>query len=52
MREHNNKTTPEFLPADGEAPWSVLPSLVSLISGRTVQQENNSSCILKVTGQV
>ena len=52
MREHNNKTTPKFLPADGEAPWSVLPSLVSLISGRTVQQEDNSSCILKVTGQV
>ena len=52
MREHDNKTTPELLPADGEAPWSVLPSLVSLISGRTVQQENNYSCILKVTGQV
>ena len=28
MREHGTKTTPVFLPADGEASWSLLPSLV------------------------
>ena len=41
-----------FLPADGEAFWSLLPSLVSLLSGGTVQPENTYSSILKVTGQV
>ena len=46
------KTTPVFLPADGEASWSLLPSSVSLLSGGTVQPENTYSCILKVTGQV
>ena len=46
------KTTPIFLPADGEASWSLLPSSVSLLSGGTVQPENTYSCILKVTGQV
>ena len=35
-----------------EASWSLLPSLVSLLSGGTVQPENTYSCILKVTGQV
>ena len=43
---------PVFLPADGEAFWSLLPSSVSLLSGGTVQPENTYSCILKVTGQV
>ena len=52
MREHGTKTTLVFLPADGEASWSLLPSSVSLLSGGTVQPENTYSCILKVTGQV
>ena len=52
MREHDTKTTPVFLPADGEASWSLLPSSVSLQSGGTVQPENTYSCILKVTVQV
>ena len=52
MREHGTKTTPVFLPADGEASWLLLPSSVSLLSGSTVQPENTYSCILKVTGQV
>ena len=52
MREHGTKTTQVFLPADGEASWSLLPSSVSLLSGGTVQPENTYSCILKVTGQV
>ena len=52
MREHGTKTTPVFLPADGEASWSLLSSSVSLLSGGTVQPENTYSCILKVTGQV
>ena len=51
MRKHGNKTTPVFLPADGEASWSLLPSSVSLISDSTVQPENTYSRILKVTGQ-
>ena len=46
------KTTPVFLPGDGEASWSLLPRSVSLLSGGTVQLENMYSCILKVTGQV
>ena len=49
MREHGTKTTPVFLPTDGEASWSLLPSLVSLLSGGTVQPENTYSSILKVT---
>ena len=52
MHEHGTKTTPVFLPADGEASWSLLPSSVSLLSGGTVQPENTYSRILKVTGQV
>ena len=52
MHAHGTKTTPRFLPADGEASWSLLPSLVSLLSGGTVQPENTYSCILKVTGQI
>ena len=52
MREHGTKTTPVFLPADGEASWSLLPSSVSLLSGGTVQPENTYSSILKATGQV
>ena len=52
MREHGNKTTLVFLPTDGEASWSLLPSSVSLLSGSTVQPGNTYSCIHKVTGQV
>ena len=52
MREHGTKTTPVFLPAGGEASWSLLLSLVSLLSGGTVQPENTYFRIVKVTGQV
>ena len=37
---HGTKTTPVFLPADGESSRLLLPSLVSLLSGGTVQPEN------------
>ena len=52
MRKHGTKTTLVFLPADGEASWSLLPSLVSLLLNGTVQPESIYSNILKVTGQV
>ena len=52
MREHSTKTAPVFLPADGEASWSLLPSSVSLLSGGTVQPENTYSRILKVIYEV
>ena len=52
MRKHGTKTTLIFLLADGEASWLLLPSLVSLLSGGTVQPENTYSSILKVRGQV
>ena len=52
MCEHGTKTTLVFLPANGKASWSLLPSLVSLLSVGTVQPENTYSCMLKVTGQV
>ena len=52
MHEHGTKTTPVFLHADGEASCLLLPNLVSLLSGGTVQPENTYSRILKVTGQV
>ena len=50
MHELGTKTTLVFLPADGEASFLLLWSLVSLRSGGTVQPEN--TCILKVAGQV
>ena len=52
MHEHGTKTTLVFLPADGEASWSLLPSSVSLLSGSTLQPENSYSGILKVTDEV
>ena len=52
MREHGTKTTPVFLPADREVSCSLLPSLVALLSGGTVQPENTYSIPLKVTDQV
>ena len=52
MCKHGTKTTTVFLPADGEASLLLLPSLVSLLLGSTVQPENTYSSILKATGQV
>ena len=52
MCEHGTKTAPVFLSADGEASWLLLPSLMSLLSGSTVQPENTYYYILRVTGQV
>ena len=50
--QHGTTTIPTFLPADEEASWLLLPSLMSLLSGGTVQPENTYSCILKMAGQV
>ena len=52
MREHGTKTTSVFLPADGEASWSQLPSSVSLLSGGRIQPESTYSRILEATGKV
>ena len=52
MCEHGTKTTMLFLPADRKASWLLLPSLVSLQSGDTMQPENTYYRILKVTSQV
>ena len=52
MREHGTKTTVVFLPADGEASWSLLRSSVSLLSGGTAQPENTYFRILNVASQV
>ena len=51
MRELGTKTTPVFLPADGEASSLLLPSWVSLLLDDTVQPENTYYRILKVIGQ-
>ena len=52
MLGHGTKSTPVFLPADGEASWLLLSCSVYLLSGSTVQPEIAYSCILKVTSQV
>ena len=52
MRKHGTKSTPVFLPADGEASWSILPRLVSLLLDGKVQPENTYSSNLNVTGQL
>ena len=52
MHEHGSKTTPVFLPADGEASWLLLPSSVSLLSVDTVKRENTYFHILNVIGHV
>ena len=52
MQEHGTETTPIFLQVDGEASWSLLPSLVVVLTGGTVQSESTYSCILRVIGQV
>ena len=43
MRERGTKTTPVFLPIDVETSWSLLPSLVSLLSDGKVQPEDTNS---------
>ena len=45
--QHGTKTTQVFLHADGEAPWSLLSSLVFLLSGGTEQPENTYSYFFK-----
>ena len=50
MVEHGFITPLVFLPADGKASWSLLLSLIYVISGGTVQLENTYSRIPKVTG--
>ena len=50
--QHGVRIISVFLPADGEASWSLFPNLVSILTGGTMQPENTNSCILKVTGQV
>ena len=49
MHKRGFKATSVFLPADGETSWLLIPILVSLLSGGTVQLENTYSLILKVT---
>ena len=49
---HGTKTTPVFLPANGEDCWLLLLSSVSLLSSGAVQPENIYFCIFKVTGQI
>ena len=49
---NGTKTTLVLLPADEESSRSLLPSMVSLLSGSTVQPESTYSCILKATDQV
>ena len=52
MNEHGTKTTPVFLPADGEVSWLLIPGSVSLLSDTAVQPENTYCYILIVTGHV
>ena len=52
MHKHGTKTTTVFLRADAEASWLLPPSLISLLSGSTIQPENTFPCILKVTSHV
>ena len=52
MHEHGTKSTPVFLPADGEVSWSLLLSSVSLLLDGKVQPESTYSSNLKVTGLV
>ena len=47
MCKYSTKTTSVFLPADGEASWSLLPSSVSSLSTGTVQLEKTYSHILR-----
>ena len=45
MRKHGTKTTPVFLPADGEVSWLLLLSSISLLSSSTVEPQNTYLCI-------
>ena len=40
MHEHGTKTSSVFPPANEEASWLLLPSLVSLLSSSSEQPEN------------
>ena len=42
----------EYFTADGEPSWSLLPSLVSLLSGSIMHPESTYFCIPKVACQV
>ena len=48
---YGSKTTLIFLPADGEASWLLIPSLVYLPSSDKIKPENTYS-FFKATGQV
>ena len=52
MRKYGIKTTPVFLPTNGDASWSLVTSLVSLRVGGTAQPENTYFRIFMVTDQV
>ena len=41
--QHDTRTIPIFLCADSETYWLLLPILISLLSGSTVQPENISA---------
>ena len=51
MCKHGTKNNLVFLPGDREVSWLLRPSVVSFLSGGTVQLESTYSLILKVTGQ-
>lgn len=48
--QYETRTTSVVSPADGDAPVSVFPSSVSLISDSAVQPENAYFCNLRVAG--
>ena len=50
--QRSTKTTPIFLPSDGEASWLLLLSTVFLLECSTMQPENTDAYILKEKGQV
>ena len=44
--QHGSKSTPVFLPTDGQNSWFLLQNLVSLLSDTSVQPENTYFGIL------
>ena len=46
MHEHDTKTSPVFLLADGEASWLLLPSSVYLLPGGTRQPEKKTFLLI------
>ena len=52
MCNHGTKTTPVFLPADGEVSWLLLPSSISLLSSSTVELQNTYLCIQGIKRQM